>query len=50
MRAGLNAYIDFAESALDGWRENELDPESLYPMLAGSLLSVVDSLWTISGD
>ena len=50
VRAGLNAYIDFAESALDGWREGELDPESLYPMLAGSLLCVVDSLGAISGD
>ena len=50
VRAGLNAYIDFAESALDGWREKGLDPESLYPMLAGSLLSIVDSLRTISDD
>jgi AcrR family transcriptional regulator len=48
VRAGLSAYIDFAESALDSWRTNELDPEDLYPMLAGSLLTVVDSLWTIS--
>jgi AcrR family transcriptional regulator len=50
VRAGLNAYIEFAESALDGWRENELDPEALYPLLAGSLLTIVDSLRTISGD
>lgn len=49
VRAGLGAYIDFAESALDGWRENDLDPEKLYPMLAGSLLTVVDSLRSING-
>jgi AcrR family transcriptional regulator len=46
--AGLRAYLAFAESALDEWREQDLDPEDLYPMLAGSLLAVVDSLWSLS--
>ncbi len=46
--AGLRAFIDFAESALDEWREQKLDPEHLYPMLTGSLLAVVDSLWALS--
>jgi len=46
VRAGIRAYLDFAETALDEWRENELDPENLYPMLAGTLLTVVDSLRT----
>ena len=44
VRAGLRAYIDFAETALDEWRRNGLDPDVLGPMLRASLLSVVDSL------
>lgn len=50
IRAGLRSYLALAERALDEWREHELDPEALYPMLAGSLLAVVDSLWSISGN
>jgi hypothetical protein len=46
--AGLRAYLAFAESSLDEWREHELDPEDLYPMLAGSLLAIVDSLRSLS--
>ena len=48
VRAGLRAYLSFAESSLDEWREHDLDPEDLYPMLAGSLLAVVDSLLSLS--
>ena len=48
IQAGLRAYINFAESALDEWREQELDPEHLYPLLAGTLLAVVDSLRPLS--
>lgn len=48
IRAGLDAYLDFAESALDRWRDDELDPEDLFPILAGSLLALVDSLRAVS--
>lgn len=44
VQAGLSAYLDFAERALDEWRQRKLDPEHLYPMLTSSLLAVVDSL------
>ncbi len=43
-RAALRAYLDFAERALDEWRELGLDPESLYPMLTATLLTVVASI------
>lgn len=45
-RAALRAYLDFAERALDEWRELGLDPETLYPLLTATLLTVVSGART----
>jgi AcrR family transcriptional regulator len=40
-RAALGAYLDFAERALDEWRRDGLDPETLPAILTATLLAVV---------